>query len=94
MGNRRWLKRKLNVVVNNIVEECYNVQIYNQSKENETNKIIDEAVEMFDNLLDRIHSVNRHGDKTEKKKEYASINSDLEKSGLILLDKIEKVGST
>ena len=85
------LKKKISVVVNNIVEECYSVQIMNKSKETETNKIIDETVELFDNLLTRVQEVKNIEDRAEKKKMYDAINSDLEKTSLALIGKLDKV---
>ena len=50
------LKKKINHVVNNIIEECYNVQISNKDKDVETNKIIEETVSVFNDLLARVHA--------------------------------------
>ena len=91
MANRRMLKKKINSMVNNIIEECYSVQINNKDKHEETNKIIDETVLMFNELLERVHSVKSVQDDKEKKKLYDAINSDLEKAGLNLLKKLNKI---
>jgi len=93
MTSRRLLKKKINVIVNNIIEEAYSVQILNPGKtDKETNKIIDEAVEMFDELLNRVHSAKEVGDSKELKKHYDAIDSDLEKTSLQLMGKLDKVG--
>ena len=91
MASRRYLKKKINAVVNNIVEECYSVQIVNNEKEGETNKIIDEAVNMFDDLLSRLQDIKTEEDNKKRKKLYKDIDDELEKNSLKLLSKLEKV---
>ncbi len=91
MPSRRMLKKKINVVVNNIIEECYSVQITNKDKDKETNKIIDETVAMFDDLLLRLQTAKAITDMKEQKKHYDKINADLEKKSLDLIGKLNKV---
>ena len=91
MTSRRMLKKKINVIVNNIIEECYNVQINDKEKDVATNKIIDETVLFFDDLLTRVHAAKEISDDGELKKHYDAINSDLEKTSLTLINKLNKV---
>ncbi len=91
MTSRRMLKKKINLVVNNIIEECYNVQISDKEKDVETNKIIDETVLFFDDLLTRVHDAKNISSDGELKKHYDSINADLEKTSLFLINKLNKV---
>lgn len=91
MTSRRMLKKKINTVVNNIIEECYSVQLYNKDKHVETNKIIDETVAMLNDLLFRLNSVKSVADKQEQKKQYDAISADLEKSSLTLIKKLDKI---
>jgi len=85
------LKKKINSIVNNIIEECYNVQINNKDKDKETNKIIDETVIMFDGLLARLKAAKEISDSKELKSHYDAINSDLEKTSLNLIGKLNKI---
>ena len=89
--SRRLLKKKINVIVNNIVEECYSVQISDKDKDKETNKIIDEAVELFDDLLTRLTIAKDIASGKELKNYYEKINTDLEKTSLSLIGKLDKV---
>lgn len=91
MTSRRMLKNKINVIVNNIIEECYSVQIENKSKGKETNKIIDETVAMFNDLLARMHAAKSIKDEKKLRKHYDAINMDLEKMSLGLIEKLNKV---
>ena len=92
MTSKRMLKKKISSVVNNIIEECYSIQIVGQGKVNkETNLIIDEAVEMFDDMLSRVNAARDIKDKKDLRKHFASINLDFEKVSLSLLGKMNKL---
>ena len=92
MTSRRLLKKKINSVMNDIIEECYSMQIYSNGKiDAETNKIIDEAVKVFDDLLERTNQARNIGDRKEMKKYFDLINSDLDKKSLALMAKMNKV---
>ena len=92
MTSRRMLKKKINHVVNNIIEECYTMQIVNEGKtDKETNAIIDEAVEIFDEMLRRVNNARSVEDKKELKKHFDSINQDFEKASLSLMGKMDKL---
>ena len=92
MSSRRLLKKKINSVMNDIIEECYSMQIYSNGKvESETNKIIDEAVTVFDDLLSRTNEARNIVDKKELRKHFDSINTDLDKNSLKLMAKMDKV---
>ena len=92
MTSRRMLKKKINTVMNDIIEECYSMQIYgNGKKDSETNKIIDEAVQLFDDLLTRTNAARSIQDNKEMKKHFELINTDLEKNSLQLMTKMDKL---
>jgi hypothetical protein len=91
MTSRRMLKKRINTIVNNIIEECYSVELYNKDKHVETNKIVDETVAMLNDLLARLQSVKSITDKQEQKKHYDAISADLEKSSLNLIKKLDKI---
>lgn len=92
MNSRRMLKKKINTVMNNIIEECYSMQIYSKGKKDaETNKIIDEAVDLFDDLLSRTNAARKIDDKGELRKHFDLIHTDLEKNSLQLMTKMNKI---
>lgn len=51
MASRRILKKQINVAVAEVIDECYDRMYENPKKEEALNVIIDEAVELFDNLI-------------------------------------------
>lgn len=86
------LKKKINTVMNDIIEECYSMQIYSDGKkDSETNKIIDEAVNLFNDLLTRTNAARNIEDKKEMRKHFELINTDLEKNSLDLMTKMNKL---
>ncbi|TXI83847.1 MAG: hypothetical protein E6Q37_09560 [Crocinitomicaceae bacterium] len=56
MASKRTFKRDLNRMIFDVVEECFSVQLYNESKTEATNKLIDEAVEFRNNMTEKIHA--------------------------------------
>lgn len=92
MTSRRLLKKKINSVMNDIIEECYSIQMYGNGKvESETNKIIDEAVNVFDDLLNRTNEARKFDDKKEMRKHFEKINLDLNKNSLELMSKMDRL---
>ena len=78
--------------MNDIIEECYSMQIGGNGKlDSETNKIIDDAVALFNDLLSRMNSAKSIKEKGEQKKLYDSINSDLEANSLKLMGRMNKI---
>ena len=92
MTSRRTLKKKINNVVNDIIEDCYSMQIVGKGKiDKETNQIIDEAVGVFDDMLQRVNAARGIDDKAKMRKHFESINTDLEKESLTLMGKMDKL---
>ena len=92
MTSRRLLKKKITSVVNNIIEECYTMQITGDGKvDKQANLIIDEAVEMFDDMLIRVNAARSIQDKKELRNHFESINIDFEKGSLSLMGKMDKL---
>lgn len=44
MANKRELKKRVNRIINEVLEECYTLQLYNESKRPQTESFIDEAL--------------------------------------------------
>lgn len=93
MTSRRYLKKKINSIVNDIVEECYNYQFqYPQQKDTESNKIIDDAVDMLDDMVGRVNQAKSIKDRGLLKQYFESINDDLEKQSLKLMERMNGLG--
>lgn len=88
MGSIKNFKKEINIVLSDIIEECYVCQLNSDDKISaKAEKIIDEAIVVFDDLVVKI---NQKGIEN-KKKHFQSIHSELEKKGSSLLLKLEKL---
>lgn len=88
MASVKGLKKNINDVLSNIIEECYLCQLNNDDKISaKAEKIIDEAIVTFDELIVKLNQ--NHVD--NKKKHFNSIYVDLQSKANKLLLKIEKL---
>ncbi len=62
MASRRILKRNLNGMIFDIVEECFTIQLFDPSKAEEADKIIDEAASFQDEMLSKINKAKTRAD--------------------------------
>ena len=88
MGSIKNFKKEINIVLSDIIEDCYVCQLNSDDKISaKAEKIIDEAIAVFDDLVVKI---NQKGIEN-KKKHFQSIHSELKKKGSSLLLKLEKL---
>lgn len=89
MANKRILKKDINYVLGDIIEAVYVWEFANPDKDTKgSEKIIDEAIAVFDELIAKVN--NR---KVENKKaHFKGISQELETKGLALIEKINKLG--
>lgn len=55
MASRRILKKNLNNMIIDIVEECFTIQLMDQSKVEKADAVIDEAANFQDKMLSKIN---------------------------------------
>lgn len=89
MASVRNLKKEMNYVLSDIIEECYMWQMLQEDdkKALKAEKIIDEAITTFDSLIEKIHT----NDVENKKAHFSAIHKELEKKAEGLLGKIQKL---
>lgn len=88
MSSVKSLKKDINYVLSDIIEECYVWQLVNGDKKmDKSEKIIDEAIAVFDALIEKVNAKKVDN----KKKHFAAIGKELEKKATSLLGKIEKL---
>ncbi len=87
MASVKNLKKDINNVLGDVIEECFMWEILNpQSDTKKSQAIVDEAIETFDGLIEKMNT------KTDNKKaHFKSIKTDLETSTAKLLDKVNKL---
>ncbi len=88
MASIKDLKKNINFVLSDVIEECYVSQLSGNDKNNaKIEKIIDEAISTFDEFIVKVNDKNVEN----KRKYYKTINSELEAKATKLLDKLEKL---
>ncbi|HEX8516974.1 MAG TPA: hypothetical protein VF868_12295 [Bacteroidia bacterium] len=77
MANRRELKRNINGLLGDVIEECYESLLNNEGKnEKEVEALVDEAVDLADELIGRANAAKKLKG-AEVKKEFAAIKEEL-----------------
>jgi hypothetical protein len=88
MASIQNLKKDLNIVLSDVIEECYVAQLTaDGNKSEEFEKIIDESIVVFDELIERINDKQVEN----RAKHLRLVKKDLELNANTLLDKIGKL---
>jgi len=88
MANKRDLKKDINYVLGDIIEAVYVWELSNPDKDTKKSEaIIDEAIDVFDELIEKVNDRSAENKKTH----FKSINQELEKKGRDLIKKINKL---
>ncbi|WP_242132735.1 hypothetical protein [Aestuariivivens marinum] len=89
MANVRNLKKDINYVLGDIIEAVYIWEYANTDKDTkQSDAIIDEAIETFDELIAKVNAKNVE----DPKAHFKAINQELETRGRALIEKINKLG--
>ena len=81
MASKRDLKKEVNNMVFDVVEECFSLQLYDDSKKEATDKFIEEAADYMEDILSKIHAA-------KTKKEFAPLRADIAKTGEAWLERL------
>ena len=85
MANVRNLKKDINYVLGDIIEAIYLFEMSTTGKPSaETDALIEEAIDSFDNLIEKVNAKNVEN----KKAHFTQINKDLEETANQLVAKI------
>lgn len=88
MASIRKLKKEMNTVLSEIIEDCYVCQLNGDDKTAaEAEKIIDESIETFDALIEKLHQK----EVPNVKAHLREIRTDLQEKSALLSKKIEKL---
>ena len=83
MASVRKLKQEINNVLGDIIEAVYIWQLTNpEESKSKSDKIIDEAIQIFDELIEKMHQPV----KDSKKAHFQGIRKELETKGRKLID--------
>lgn len=81
MASKKLFKKNLNKMVFDVVEECFSVQLYNPSKAEVSDKLIDEAVEFRNSMTEKIHAA-------KNKEQFKAIHAEVEDAAVDFIHKI------
>ncbi len=85
MASVKNLKKDINYVLGDIIEAVYVWELTNSDKDSKkSEKIIDEAIAVFDDLMEKIN----RKDVENKKQHFKSISKELEEKAIKLIDKV------
>lgn len=84
MASKRKFKKHLNEMVYDIVEECFYLQLTDDSKVKKSDKLIDEAAAFQDDVLSKIS-------KSQSKKEFSEISSHVNEKAKYFVQKLNEL---
>ena len=88
MASIKNLKKDINYVLGDIIEECYAWELMNPTDDKKKSEaIIDEAIVTFDALIDKVHAKNVESKKTH----FKALQAELVTSANSLLEKVNKL---
>lgn len=74
MASKRDIKKGLNNLIFDIVDDCFSVQLFNEAKAEASDKVIDQAADFQDAMLTKINQA-------KSKAEFRAIHEEIEKKG-------------
>ena len=88
MASIKNLKKDINYVLGDIIEECYAWELLNPKAATDASEaIIEEAIEAFDTLIDMVHIKNVES----KKVHFKEVENSLEVTASKLIEKVNKL---
>lgn len=84
MANKRILKKQINAMVIDVIDECIYVQEVNESKTDAAELLIEEVISFYNNQISEIN-------KAKNKKDFRSIVTDFEEKSDVYLDKLNNL---
>jgi|GEM_PF-7049679 len=87
--NRRELKRNINGLLGDVIEECYESLLNNEGKNEEAvEAIVDEAVDTADDLISRANAAKKLKPGKEMKKHFSDIKEELGEKVIGFIEKL------
>lgn len=85
MASKRILKKNVNAMVFDIVEECFTIQMSDDKKMDASNKIIDEAADYQIEVLAKINGAKNSAD-------FKGLRGEIEEKAIDFIKKLNKLG--
>jgi len=92
MSNRRELKRNINGLLGDVIEECYDAFLNNDEiNETAVEAIVDEAVDLADDLIAKVNASKKIKNKSEVKKHFSEIKVQLGDHVILFIEKLNNL---
>ena len=92
MANRRQIKKDINELLADVIDECYESLYRNKGQnEKEVESIIDEVVEVADVLIVKINAAQKLKTRAEVKKCYAEVKEELSENTINFIEKLNSL---
>lgn len=92
MAGKRDLKKDINSLLGDVIEECYSQMLEHPGiKEDDIEKIIDDAADLADDLIFRVNNFRHIEKKSDVKKHFEKIKSDLEDKSVEFIERLNKL---
>ncbi|WP_107037567.1 hypothetical protein [Brumimicrobium mesophilum] len=84
MANVRNLKKNINGMIYDVVDECYSVQLFNDAKTAESDSFIDDAADFQEEIMGEIK-------RAESKKDFKAIEAKVEQTRIDWTNRLNKM---
>lgn len=92
MAGKRDLKKDINSLLGDVIEECYSQLLEHPGiKEEDIEKIIDDAADLADDLIFRVNNIRHIEKKADVKKHFEKIKADLEDKSVEFIERLNKL---
>lgn len=92
MANRRTIKKDINYLLGDVIEECYSEMLNKPGRnEKEINAIIDQAVDLADDLMTRVNNLKNIKNRKDMKAHFNKISEDLKEKTMGFISKLNKL---
>ena len=81
MASKRILKRNVNDMIIDVVEECFTLQLFDEKKVAKTDALIDEAADFQGDILTKINAA-------KNKADFKSVTSEIEAKAIDFVEKL------
>lgn len=81
MASKRYIKRNVNNLVFDVVEECFTMQLFKPELSEKADKIIDQAADFQDRMLEKINAA-------KTKADFRPIQEEIEKGAIDFIQQL------
>ena len=81
MASKRILKKKVNAMIIDVVEESFDAQLFNPKKTEKSEAVINEAADFLDTTMSKVHAA-------KNKADYKAINEEIGKAKVDFVQKL------